>query len=198
MSDQCDHILSPEDNCTAAPPRTPPSLPATACSPLQRPHCSHLIQGPGASWRPSSGDHWGDVIRSIHRVNPPVLITAFVICPLPGHWLLPNCARPGLTFNTATLAHSSPGPATAAALRQSAPELRGGHISAVRCPHSGYSYSYSYSYHHPPMVTPTPGSCRWVSPPQGPGQCVSVSWCSVAAELYKMSYPCYSWWSWCS
>ena len=102
-----DHILSPEDNCTAAPPRTPPSLPATACSPLQRPHCSHLIQGPGASWRPSSGDHWGDVIRSIHRVNPPVLITAFVICPLPGHWLLPNCARPGLTFNTATLAHSA-------------------------------------------------------------------------------------------
>ena len=168
MSDQCDHILSPEDNCTAAPPRTLhcPSRPVLHCS-GRTARISSRDQGPAGD--PVLGTTGVHVIRSIHRVNPPVLITAFVICPLPGHWLLPNCARPGLTFNTATLAHSSPGPATAAALRQSAPELRGGHISAVRCPHSGYSYSYSYSYHHPPMVTPTPGSCRWVpSPPPGP------------------------------
>ena len=121
------------------------------CPPRPVLHCSGRTarissrdQGPSAG-DPVLGTTGVHVIRSIHRVNPPVLITAFVICPLPGHWLLPNCARPGLTFNTATLAHSSPGPATAAALRQSAPELRGGHISAVRCPHTGYSYSYSYS-----------------------------------------------------
>ena len=154
-----DHILSPEDNCTAAPPRTPPSLPVTACSPLQRPHCSHVTRGQGTSWRPSSGDHWGDV-TSIHRTScqPAMLITAFVICPLASHWLLPNCAAARADLQHSNLGtQRHPGPATAAARRQSAPELRGGHISAVRCPHSGYSYSYSYHHpHHPSHSYPHP------------------------------------------
>ena len=111
MSDQCsDHILSPEDNCTAAPPRTPPSLPVTACSPLQRPHCSHVTRGQGTSWRPSSGDYWGDVMWCDPSCQPAVLITAFVICPLASHWLLPNCAAARADLQHSNLGTQLPGP----------------------------------------------------------------------------------------